>query len=433
MSVDFLPNSSAPVTRIDLATGLTEFPREVFDHADTLEILNLTGNQLTSLPEDLGRLSKLKILFCSNNRFSHLPAVLGTLPSLTMIGFRANQIESIDLDAFPPHLRWLILTENRLRSLPATLGRCRALQKLMLSGNSLSSLPEEMAACEHLELLRLAANQFEVLPDWLLCLPRLAWLALAGNPCMQSGSSALDKVKTVPWGELTLQKKLGEGASGVISQARWSACDNDVAVKVFKNAITSDGLPLCELEASLGVGEHPNLTRVLGPVSGHPDGASGMVMELIDPSFTSLAGPPSFDTCTRDVYPAGQLFALEETLAIVRGIASAMAQMHVHGILHGDLYAHNILVAGGGRSLLSDFGAAAFYDLQAGPASHLERLDVRAFGILMEELLERTCVLHADTGVSQALSGVTRDCLNADVSQRPNFQELVSHLLRLES
>ncbi|MEO0407603.1 MAG: protein kinase, partial [Cyanobacteria bacterium P01_A01_bin.135] len=49
--------------RLDLACGLTEFPPEIYDLADTLEVLNLSGNQLTALPDDFGRLHKLKIVF----------------------------------------------------------------------------------------------------------------------------------------------------------------------------------------------------------------------------------------------------------------------------------------------------------------------------------------------------------------------------------
>ena len=71
----------AGTARLDLACGLERFPAEIFDLADSLEVLNLTGNQLTSLPDDLGRLYKLKVLFCSENRLSELPVGVGRYPS----------------------------------------------------------------------------------------------------------------------------------------------------------------------------------------------------------------------------------------------------------------------------------------------------------------------------------------------------------------
>lgn len=60
----------AGVTRLDLACGLTEFPREIFELADSLEILNLTGNALSSLPDDLHRLTNC---VCCSVRTTPLP------------------------------------------------------------------------------------------------------------------------------------------------------------------------------------------------------------------------------------------------------------------------------------------------------------------------------------------------------------------------
>ena len=109
--------------RLDLSAGLTEFPREIFALADTLEVLNLSGNALSSLPDDLGRLHKLQVLFCSDNQFTEVPTVLGQCPQLSMVGFKANQIRTLPGQALPPALRWLILTDNQLAELPPEIGR----------------------------------------------------------------------------------------------------------------------------------------------------------------------------------------------------------------------------------------------------------------------------------------------------------------------
>ena len=154
------PHSS--LTRFNLKAGLREFPREILDMADTLEILDISGNQFTSLPDDFHRLHKLKVLFCSDNQFTALPEVLGRCVSLTMVGFRNNQIREVSAAALPPNLRWLILTGNQIETLPAELGQRPLLQKLMVAGNRLKTLPAEMAACENLQLVRIAADQLEV-------------------------------------------------------------------------------------------------------------------------------------------------------------------------------------------------------------------------------------------------------------------------------
>ncbi|RMU56652.1 hypothetical protein ALP29_04744, partial [Pseudomonas syringae pv. avii] len=135
----------AGATRLDLACGLTEFPREIFELADSLEILNLTGNALSSLPDDLHRLTHLRVLFCSDNAFTELPQCLGQCAKLSMIGFKANQISQVAAAALPPQLRWLILTDNCIRQLPDELGQRPLLQKLMLAGNQLTDLPPSLA------------------------------------------------------------------------------------------------------------------------------------------------------------------------------------------------------------------------------------------------------------------------------------------------
>ncbi|HUD32383.1 MAG TPA: protein kinase, partial [Variovorax sp.] len=92
----------AGATRVALACGLTEFPRELFALADSLEILDLSGNALDALPEDLHRLHRLRVLFCSDNRFTALPASLGACARLEMIGFKANRIARVPAEALPP-------------------------------------------------------------------------------------------------------------------------------------------------------------------------------------------------------------------------------------------------------------------------------------------------------------------------------------------
>lgn len=161
----------AGARHLKLACGLTEFPREIFDLADTLETLDLSGNALSTLPDDLPRLHRLRILFASDNRFTELPDVLGACPQLSMIGFKANRIRTVSARSLPPQLRWLILTDNAIDTLPAELGHCSQLQKLMLAGNRLHALPETMAACSRLELVRLSSNRLNALPAWLLRLP----------------------------------------------------------------------------------------------------------------------------------------------------------------------------------------------------------------------------------------------------------------------
>ncbi|MGB8301750.1 MAG: leucine-rich repeat-containing protein kinase family protein, partial [Azonexus sp.] len=418
---------------LKLTCGLKTFPREVFALADTLEILDLSGNELSALPDDLPRLNRLRILFCSANRFTELPAVLGKCPQLSMIGFRANRIGSVPAAALPANLRWLILSDNRVEELPAGLGRCAQLQKLMLAGNRLSDLPPEMAACTRLELLRIAANRFSTLPEFLFSLPRLAWLAYAGNPLGEEGGGAVNEVPiaSIAWDEVKLSGKLGEGASGVIHEAQWQSGAGalPVAVKLFKGTLTSDGLPHHEMHACIRAGAHPQLIPVLGRIDSHPENLDGLVMALIDRGFANLAGPPSFESCTRDVYAGDARFSPQAVRYIALGVASAVRHLHAQGILHGDLYAHNILYATDGEVLLGDFGAASFLPRRdRALADALQRIEVRAFACLLEELLERcTPVVDAET-ITKTLSALQAACARETPAERPLFAEIEQRL-----
>lgn len=417
----------AGATRLSLSRGLREFPREIFTLADTLEILDLSGNALTSLPDDLPRLHKLRIVFCSDNPFETLPAVLGQCQNLSMIGFKANRIRHVPAQSLPPRLRWLILTDNCLETLPDEIGHCSYLQKLMLAGNRLRQLPSSLVNCRQLELLRIAANDLDELPDWLLHMPRLAWLAFAGNPFSATTGQATERtaVPEIHWGQLNIHERLGEGASGIIYRAvdKSGATPRPVAIKLFKGQVTSDGLPDCEMAACIAAGEHANLIPVLGRVHSHPESAHGLVLPLIAPEFRNLAGPPSLESCTRDIYPPGTRFSGATAIRIAQGVASAARQLHRQGIMHGDLYAHNILHCAQGHALLGDFGAASmFAPDETRLTERLQRIEIRAFGCLLEELIAHSDLPASSSQQLEVLHSLKDACLSADVLSRPDFE-----------
>jgi len=306
------------------------------------------------------------------------------------------------------------------------------LQKLMLAGNDLEQLPQSLAQCKNLELIRIASNRLTRLPDWLLTLPSLTWLAYAGNPVEMAVEEARhDATPNIPWSELELGEVLGEGASGIIRKASWTppnAPAKAVAVKLYKGSITSDGSPLHEMHACIAAGLHANLIKVEGRVVEHPQGQAALVMQLIEPSYRNLAALPSLASCTRDIYEPTTRFSAEVALRMARGIASVAAHLHEQGITHGDLYGHNILWNEAGECLLGDFGAASFHaTVDSQETRALQRIEVRAFGVLLGELLERI-----DTGLSEekrvALEALRDNCCQPEVLARPGFEAITTLL-----
>lgn len=415
-------------TSLTIREGLSYFPPEIFELADTLEKLDLSFNNLSELPVDFGRLKKLKILFCSKNLFTVLPEVLADCPLLDIVGFKSNIIENVPAKALNPNLRWLILTDNRITELPGQIGNCSRMQKLMLAGNRLKELPNELGNCNNLALLRISANKLSYFPQWLLDMPTLSWLAFSGN--LFNVKPRINDIRLINYEQIAIGDQLGEGASGIILRANWQTGEEqrEVAVKIFKGAVTSDGLPEDEKQAYIAAGQHEGLVNLLGQITGHQEGREGLVMELIPPHFFNLGNPPSFESCTRDVFDEGMELSFKQAQKIAATIASLMAQLHANGVMHGDLYAHNILTDENGNTLFGDFGAASFYDRNdEGTAFALERIEVSAYGYLLDDLLG--LCRQTDTDLSKLR--VLRDaCLAGDILSRPGFKYLADTLNR---
>ncbi|PQJ84878.1 leucine-rich repeat-containing protein kinase family protein [Aliivibrio sifiae] len=382
------------ITRLQLSEKLTSFPLEILSLADSLEILDLSNNQLTDLPIEMTKLTKLKVFFASNNPFTVFPNTLALCKSLEMIGFKSCQIQHVPENAFPEKLRWLILTDNQVNVLPNSLGNCHLMQKLALAGNKLTELPKNLSQLHSLELLRISANQLTECPEQLLDLPKLAWFAFAGNPFCKSDL----KVKSVPSissSDYTLENVLGQGASGVISKARWNKEQTDfpqeIAVKVFKGEVTSDGYPEDELQACLKVGNHPSLVQSLAQVS--EDNYLALIMNLIPAHYKNLGFPPSLESCTRDTFPEGFRLSLDHINKMVAEMRNVFEHLHDNQVCHGDLYAHNTLFDEDANMIFGDFGAASMYHMLSDSQQlKIRAIEERALNHFVDDLMS---VLHS--------------------------------------
>ena len=97
------PASSPALKRLDLAAGLTEFPREIFDFGRLRsKYSTCRATPLRPCPTTWAALHQLQVLFCSDNQFTEVPAVLGQCPQLRMVGFKANQIRTLPAAALTP-------------------------------------------------------------------------------------------------------------------------------------------------------------------------------------------------------------------------------------------------------------------------------------------------------------------------------------------
>ena len=442
-------SAAGSIQRIKLAAGLTEFPAELYSFCQTLEILDLSDNQLTALPDDFWRFRRLSRLFLTNNHFRAIPAVLAQCPALLMLSFKGNQLKEFASGVLPENLQWLILTDNQLRTLPDDFGRYQKLKKLALAGNQLSALPDSMQQCRQLGLVRLSLNCFEQFPDWLFTLPQLAWLALGANPACVVPENADIKLPLLPSQAFLCLEILGEGASGVIYRAQFIPSDvasiaetgtvdaptlpagTEVALKRFKGWITSDGCPKDELHNYLNAGAHPNLIPVLARIRDIE--LPALAMALIPKEFQSLGRPPSFETITRDTFHPELTLTASAVLKLAQQLASVVTQLHQRQIMHGDLYAHNVLSNPQRQLYLGDFGAATALDgLPLWQQQQAKALEIRAFGYFLADVLVLLPAGQRASELVSALQQLCQQCLLPEPALRPVAASVYAQLQQLD-
>jgi hypothetical protein len=409
-----------PVLKKIIVRNATSVPQEIFAHAAEAEILDMSFGHLTDLPGELTRFTKLKVGFFSNNDFERIPEVIASLPQLEMIGFKSCKISSIQDNDFPKDIKAIILTGNQITQLPSSIGNYRVLKKLMLAGNKLQTLPQELLNCQNLELLRLPMNELIAFPEWIQSLPRLGWYNDGANPFHTNDRTHFDTVTSVSWHDITIGDKLGQSASNEVFHGRLQN-GTEVAVKLFGGELTTDGLAIDDINACLLAGTHDHIIGGISKLIDTPDGKHGLLMPLIPNTFTKLGNPPSFTTFTRDTFPAGKTFSQQFIRTVLKDVAAAMLHCHQKGIMHGDLYAHNILSDEKGHSYVGDFGAASLYEPGSADGKLRELVDVKSFGYLIDDLLN--CCPEQDTQMLQTLRD---NCLHKIPEERPTFQALLS-------
>lgn len=121
--------------------------------------------QLEFLPDSLGRLAQVRTVVLTKNRLRSLPASFGDLGSLVEVNLMCNQLTELpDSICRLTSLVSLTLEENQIRSLPERIGDLRNLQVLNLEGNQLETFPESFCHLRKLRDLYVNSNRLRSLP-----------------------------------------------------------------------------------------------------------------------------------------------------------------------------------------------------------------------------------------------------------------------------
>jgi len=91
--------SQIELVRLDLSDNrLTGAPQAEIRHLQKLQFLDLSGNDLTGLPAELGQLRTLEVLDVSDNQLTGLPLELGNLTQLRILDLSGNDYSKQDFD-----------------------------------------------------------------------------------------------------------------------------------------------------------------------------------------------------------------------------------------------------------------------------------------------------------------------------------------------
>ena len=155
-----------------------------------------------------------------------------------------------------------------------------------------------------------------------------------------------------------VMERLGRGGMGVVYKARDRELGRLVALKVLPLAADGGARERLRREArAASAVDHPHLATVydLGRTA---DGAPFVAMAYVE-------GETLRDRLARGPLPA------PEAAALAGQIASGLAEVHRHGIVHRDVKPSNVLVTPAGTATLVDFGIART------PGSELTREGLR--------------------------------------------------------
>jgi Leucine-rich repeat (LRR) protein len=257
--IAFVPSALSKLkklTLLDLSYNqITSLP--LLGKMGNLQTLNIHNNLLTSLPSDIGNLTKLNpVLNLSNNRLTSLPESIGDLTQITSLDISMNNTQSyaswdyrlncapygtlallpdtivnlVNLTSFSAYcsglellptdfgnlnqITKLELYSNQLTSLPESFGNLLLLSwSLDLAYNKLTSLPESFGNFINVNKVLLEWNQLTSLPGSFKNLRKLSYLNLNYN-----------KIATIPW-DLAGMWDEGNGWSICNYTLFWWSCE----------------------------------------------------------------------------------------------------------------------------------------------------------------------------------------------------------------
>ncbi|XP_073214681.1 leucine-rich repeat and calponin homology domain-containing protein 2 isoform X6 [Lepidochelys kempii] len=149
---------------------LRDFPGGGYDLSDTTQA-DLSKNRFTEIPSDVWLFAPLETLNFYHNCIKSIPEAIKNLQMLTYLNISRNLLATLPKYLFDLPLKVLVVSNNKLVSIPEEIGKLRDLMELDISCNEIQVLPQQIGKLQSLRELNIRRNNLHVLPDELGDLP----------------------------------------------------------------------------------------------------------------------------------------------------------------------------------------------------------------------------------------------------------------------
>ena len=183
--------------------------------------------------------------------------------------------------------------------------------------------------------------------------PRWAAKSFALNQMIVQATQATksSKIQPIPWKDLEILEKLGEGTFGTVHACSFKA--TPCAVKQLREDKESSVQLLADMlrehDAMMGL-RHPNVVLMLGIATDHVRRV-GIVLERLEISLLEL------------LHGAGEYKEYRtwraSLLSIASDVAKGVTYLHFNNVLHRDLKPGNVLLSDSWVAKVADFGSSA--------------------------------------------------------------------------
>lgn len=158
---------------------------------DMTYCVNMSEQDISDIPSGMDKLDYVVKLDLSKNKLSSVNEITG-MKGLISLDMSSNQLTSLPDDFSDlKYLKELDLSRNKIQGLPDDFGKLKHLHILNLKQNQLQTMPRSIANLSNLEILDLSFNQIKSIPLEIAGLKNLKKLNLMGTDVPDSEKTKL--------------------------------------------------------------------------------------------------------------------------------------------------------------------------------------------------------------------------------------------------